>query len=185
MSTAYHGTFWNPEEDIDPSEAIFFEPSTSMSDLDAVWFTNNEDVAKYFTSYHLNEEEKANGALRVILKGSLKPLKTISFQCDQSPWIEVTEDMDEIHVNDREELYSAMRNNGYNAFIIDDNYQEFGDPGSDIAVLEDDMFECESVALEKSDGSFTPFMSPEKARKVFIRHVISFKSEPEASPLEP
>lgn len=175
MSHVYHGTFWSPEDHEDPSEAVFFEPSTRMSDLEAVWFTNNEDVAKYFTSYNLNDGAKEEGAIRVILKGSLEPLKAISIEAHNSPWIEVSEDIDEIHVQNREELYPLMRMHGYNAFVVEDNYQEFADTGSDIAVLEDGMFTCEAVALEKKDGSFTPFMSPEKAEQVFLRHVANLR----------
>lgn len=175
MATVYHGTFWNPGDEDDPADAVFFEPSTCMSDLEACWFTNNQDVAKYFTEYNLDDDAKESGALRVILKGALMPLNALSVNADSSPWVELSEDIDEINVQDREELYSMMKVYGYNAFIIEDNYQEFTEPGSDIAVLVDNAFVCEGVALERKGGGFTPFMDPEKAAELFLRHAKKHK----------
>lgn len=175
----YHGSFWVPGED-EPDEHTFTEPDGSYNDFGVTYFSNRQDVAERFSSYNLTPDERSNGAMQVILKGKLSLpglIRKDSYELQRNPYIEFPEG-DEIHINDRESLYDRLRTQNAMALVVTD---EYGD-GDDIAVLEDGLFSCESIALMRSDGSFTDFLDPEKAIDLFNRHVRTLKNTRNSDP---
>lgn len=165
----FHGTFWTPGDDEEPDEHVFTEPDGGFNDHGVTYYTNRQEVAKRFSSYNLTPDDRASGALQVILKGTLtlpSQLRKEAYELQCNPYIDFPGG-ESIHINYRDDLYAQLRAQNLMALTVGD---EYGD-GDDIAVLEPGFFECEAVALQKQDGSFTAFMEPDQAIQLFNRHV--------------
>lgn len=167
----FHGSFWIPGE-TDGDEHVFTEPDGAYNDFGVTYFTNDQKVAEWFSSYNLTAEDSESGALEIILKGTLLLKNTIrkeAHDLQSNPQIEIG-GSEPLNITDREALYNQLRAHSVSALIIGDEYSA----GDDIAVLSSGSFECEAVALKKPDGTFTEFLDPERARSLFLRHVNQF-----------
>lgn len=182
---AYHGTFWLPGED-EIDENVFFDPDAGYNDFGVVYFSNNVEVARWFSRYNLSHDDQESNALQVVLKGTLSlssVFRKQSYEFKDHPYLDFDGD-ESIHIHDRETLYDRLRNDAVSALILAGEYENGN--GDDIAVLESGVFNCEAVSLMKPDGSFTDFMDPELAQKIFVRQNNNrVKKEPGMQDVEP
>lgn len=181
--TGYHGTRWErplmgtSKDDIE-SATHFDDLDPLQSDFNAVFFSDNIDVAKTFAEIRSFDEEND---MQVIIESevSLKNILAIKFEMDKD--IEFQGGQYTIP-HDRPALYSAMKTAGYDGFVMTDDYSYHGTPGNDVAVFDTESFEAKRVMMKIND-SWTPWMDIDQARKVFSRW--AKESGLEATPDEP
>lgn len=155
--TTYHGTFWDQDEE-------FERPSTSYSDLEAVFVSNGQAVAERFSDYHGADPEE--GSVFVVMRGTTTLQSPFIYDpaTTPSPWVEVSEDEDEYHIaNDREDFFDALRRHGHSACVIKDNYPE----GDDIALFDEEAFDVEDYKLSFDGKSWSDWMSFDEALAYF------------------
>lgn len=175
--TGYHGTRWERPFGTSKSE---IEQATHFQDLDplqsdfnAVFFSDNIDVAKTFAEIRSFDEEND---MQVIIESmvTLNNVLTIKFEMDKD--IEFENALYTIP-HDRPQLYKAMSESGYDGFVMTDDYSYHGTPGLDVAVFEPESFVAKRVMLKINDN-WSPWMDIEQARRVFTKWANSAHMEP-------
>lgn len=161
-ATYFHGTHWlSPTKDDDFSHA---EIHLDYNDNNAVYFSNSEDVAINFAENILRSSE---GEIPVIFKLNIEIEKA---------YLHDTSDKDlrvfdaELSLEDREALYKVFSDNGYDAFIIPNNYPE----GSDVAYFKN----VDSIKEAKAyiNNKWTDFMDVENLKSLVIENSLENKN---------
>lgn len=164
--TAYHGTFWERGSE-------FLSPSSSFNDLAAVFVSNSKEVARTFSRYHDPDEN----SLFVVMKCHVILSSPFVYdpQSASGLWIRISGDGGEYHIsNDREDLFAALRNAGYDAFIVKNNYPD----GDDIACFYDSSISVNSYSLSTDGNIWTKWLDWERA----IEIADGIKSKPGTGP---
>lgn len=166
--TGYHGTRWERPFGTSKAEvdqATHFQDLDPLqSDFNAVFFSDNLDVAKTFAEIRSFDEEND---MQVIIESevTLKNILTIKFEMDKDIEFEGSQ---YTIPHDRPALYSAMKDSGYDGFVMTDDYSYHGTPGKDVAVFDPESFVSKRVMMKLNDH-WTPWMDINQARKVFAK----------------
>lgn len=159
--TVFHGSYWEIPEEGDEWEVTAFDrPSASYNDDDVVYFSQKMEVAERFCSWRSTDP---SGIIFMVLRGSLEL---------RNPFMHVNAHEVEIGGEEfdwpmeRTELYELLKANGYDAYVVPDNY---GPGQDDIAVLDEDAFRPEGVKL-KLDGAWTDWMEYDAAIELLNTH---------------
>lgn len=163
----FHGTAIQKPESIDDlDEVIIFDNlDLGYSDLNTIWFSESDEVGKHF-SKSVARNSVENG-IPVLIELELNLDKERVMYFDKSnPYVEI--DGSEYHVSkDREELYEILQREGYQAFIIEDNYPHPN--GNDIAVFDDSCFSAVSIRVFHNDMWSGPIKDEELLEKVLSK----------------
>ncbi len=161
--TLYHGSVWKAVDD-ENKETLDFchdELEIEYNENEAVYLSDKEDVASFFA---LRED---NGGTPVIFKIEMEEMELYSYNGEESLKA-LTEDYEEdLSLNDRDELYEYLKNENYEGFIIENNYQEHD--GDDIAFFSDvSVSNAEVKAF--IDGEWTEFMEVDDLKEKLIEN---------------
>ena len=162
----FHGTaIHKPERREEVEEEIIFDNlETGYSDLNTIWFSENDDVAKHFAEQQAKYSHTESIAILVELELELDEDK-VMYHDNYDPIVEIDEA--EYHsVADREELYEALQNAGYEAYITENNYPQHGDNANDIAVFDEGLYKTESVRVFHNGKWSAPIKDEETLVKV-------------------
>lgn len=169
-STYYHGTHWKK-----PTKEDNFshdEINIDHNDNDAVYFSNAEEVASTFAERIL-KSSTYEGEIPVIFKLNIEIEKGYVHDSNDTDIRVFDEDLS---LDDREDLYRTFDNNGYDAFIIPNNYPE----GSDVAYLKD----VDSVDEAKAyiNNKWTDYMSVDDLKDAVIKDSLTNKNKSKSKP---
>jgi len=171
-----HGTCWElplVPDDASIEEAMIFEQlSPEHSPLHALYTTNVQGVAEQFASEKLDDPETH---IEVIVEGhtaldnafvmDFKYGGVVEFQGKvyniEHAYMEMSED-----TLTRKDLHEALKEAGYDGFVMQGDYKYLGKEADDIAILEADRFTPTSVRM-KIDNKWTKSLSIEEAREQF------------------
>lgn len=161
---SFHGTVIYCDE-VDSIEDLDFHPSSlelGTGDLPALW-VSEEGVAERFSRYHsCNTESEIYSVSKVLL--NIQNPFIYDPHVQASPYVEV--DGSEYHISgDREELFDALIDEGYDCIIAMHNY---GSDEHDVALLSSEaLTEIVSVKLSANQKDWTEYFNLEKAEKEF------------------
>ena len=154
----YHGSYWqrpdNPSDNL--YSTCFVELDSGYNDMGVVYASSGEGVAENFAK----RATAYNDCVKVVFKGNLVDgLNVVEY--DGNPYVDV--EGSEYHVaEERDELYAALQQAGYDCFRIADNYPE----GDDISLFCDSHFEIEEVKLLMANGEWTEYVSVQEMEKL-------------------
>lgn len=160
----YHGTFWDKPESKNDESFNHTEITTDHNDDEAVYFSNGELVAERFA--HSKVEE---GGIPVVMKLSIELEKAYVHNSNDT---EIKAFDTELDLSDREELYSILSQNDYDAFIIPHNYPE----GSDIAYFNDVDTEIDS-AKAFINNKWTEYMPLDELKEQVLKSTFKNKNK--------
>lgn len=165
---AYHGTAYDRpfgfDEDSINEAMLFDQLASNHSELNAVYFSNNQHVCNFFGERKIVDPENQLQALvRVEIDAS--NVFQIDFTPDQA--IEYNGAVYEFP-EERPSLYSALRKDGYQVVVTKGDYMENGEPADDIAVLDDSCISVKDVQMLFGEN-WTGWLSKDQAKRVFSR----------------
>lgn len=166
--TGYHGTVW--ERPLIPSEQgfresmLFHQLNPQASELESVFFCDQEKVAQFFSGLRVVDDENQ---IQAILRGTVDigNVHQISIGGQGSA------EWDGIHYHipeHRLDFYHAVRSAGFDGVMIVDDYQTRLGAGHDIAIFTESAFRIEEAKLKIGD-KWTPWLSADTALALFKR----------------
>lgn len=146
----FHGTAINKPDDLEelPENIIFENLETGYSDLNTVWFSQNKGVSEHFSKSAMG---KVEDGIQIILEGELTLDDDKVYTLEPGARIVTLNDCDYDIWQERDELYEALQDSGYEAFIIENNYPTEGLNADDIAVFDESCFEVKSAQIKTDD----------------------------------
>lgn len=176
-----HGTCWERPlipNDESIEEAMFFEELTpEKSPLNALYATNIDSVAEQFAHERAADPEHQ---LEVVIEGHTTLDKayiidfeyggTVEFQGKSYSIEHAYMEADDKTLT-RKDLHLALKEAGYDGFVMRGDYQYLGEPADDVAMFEADRFTATSVRM-KIGGEWTPSLPLERARAIFTNWVM-------------
>jgi hypothetical protein len=130
----------------------------------AVYFTNNEDVCKFFSDEKMID---SNTMMQTVITANVLaeniytldkcPIESHTYNGVSYEWPE-----------DRSSLYDALRNDGYDTFVVESGYIADGVVSSDVAVLDVSKIEALTVSY-KINNKWTPEMDKNSAHELLTK----------------
>lgn len=173
---SYHGTCW--ERPIIPCDAsleeamIFEQLSPEYSSLDALYTTDVPKVAEQFSFEKVSDPENE---IQVVVEGhtTLDKALVIDFKYGRVVEFEgKVYSIEHAHMDESENsltrahLHQALKESGYDGFVMRGDYQYLGEPADDIAIFKADRFTATAVRL-KINNKWTNSLSIDQAKEVF------------------
>lgn len=175
ITIGYHGSVIDrpliPTEEYFKDNVIFDKVSSSMNDLNAFFVSGNQDVCEFFSDIKLSDPENQ---IQSILIAEVKFDKVYVQEFKFNKLVEYNGIRYNYKSNsERATLYAELRKDGYQGFIMKNDYDfEDGVSGDDIAVFDDSCVECKEAKLKIGD-SWTNFMPLEAAREYFVKWALN------------
>jgi hypothetical protein len=137
---------------------------TGYSDLNTIWFSESDDVAKHFAENQVKYSVNDGIAILIELELELDDNK-VMYHDNYTPLIEIN-GSEYDPASDREELYEALQDAGYEAYITENNYPQHGANANDIAVFDEGLYRTESVRVFHNGKWSAPIKDEEMLIKV-------------------
>ena len=167
---AYHGTVWEKppifEEPYISKCSVFKNLKTNMNELNAFYASDQEDICEFFSEEKFGHDHEIfmQAMLKIEIDAERVCRKTFSFGKNI---LFGNKSFDYGKNEDRIELYSLLREKGYQVFIMESDYtMDDGSKASDIAILDESCFKANSVKL-KVKGDWGSYMSYENAKTIY------------------
>jgi len=167
----FHGSIWEgliPEEPY-ISEAAFFDLSENKNELKVLFLSENKSVCSLFSDMKFFDSENQ---LQIMIGGeaTLEDKSTVTRRYEVGKKVEYNGDYFDYSCNDeRDVLYSKLRENGIKAFVMENDYDTDSGSGNDIAVLDSSIFESQVVKVKKTNGEWSNELSYENAKTHFVK----------------
>lgn len=166
---AYHGTVLErpliPTEEYFEKDSVFEGVSSDLNELNAFFVSQNEKICEFFSDRKVFDDENQMQALikteinfERVKEAEFKiggvveyKGKTYNYQCN----------------NERIKLFNELREDGFQAFIMKNDY-DFEDegPADDIAIFDSSCVVCTEAKL-KINGAWTEYMPIDLAKTKF------------------
>lgn len=163
----FHGTSIEKPDSIDEIEdvIIFDNLETGYSDYNAIWFTENKDTAKTFSSYALN---KMNEGVQTLLTLELNVEDEKVLRLESNERYCTLDDYEYNVREEREEFYDALQRNGYEILIIEGNYPE-GPNANDITVFNESLYNVLHAQILTENGWSHPIKEADLMENVLSK----------------
>ena len=163
---AYHGTTWERPFAFDHSSIsnsmVYDNFSSSHSDLDAVYFSDNPDICNFFGAIKVSDPENQ---IQALVKVDLNAARVYEINFKPTGSVVYGDEVFDFP-DDRPRLYEMLREDGYQAVVTKGDYINEGKSVDDIAILDDDCIRTKSVQL-LINGNWTPWLEKQQATRVF------------------
>jgi hypothetical protein len=175
ITIGYHGSVIDrpliPTEEYFKNNVVFDKISSSMNELNAFFVSGNQDVCEFFSDIKLSDPENQ---IQSILKAEIKFDKIYIQEFKFNQLVEYKGIKYNYKSNiERTSLYAELKKDGYQGFIMKNDYDfDDGVSGDDIAIFDDGCVECTEAKLKIGD-SWTNFMPIEEAREYFVKWALN------------
>lgn len=167
--TFYHGSMWKVDKDIEVEESAFLSLDQGYGSLDAVYISQEEDVANWFVNYNKQGEL----GIPVVFKfENVEVNKIFDLNQDRIKDDYLNEKIFkyegvEYNVNrDREDYFRELEKE-YNGVMVENNYPDLNG-GDDIALFNEDLINNNLTEVKLLiNNKWTDYMKPEEAVELY------------------